>query len=259
MMNLKNPLQKRNLKIPKNPKKTFLDHFTELRLRFSLSVAVLIIGSIIGYFLQNHILWFLLKPLHQPLFYTSPSGGFNFTLMISLFFGFVVFLPFFVFQLIRFIEPAFPEKMKVSLVALLLSSCLLMVLGMAFAYFVSLPAALNFLAKFGSSEVKSLISTSEYFSFVTRYLLGFGVLFQLPLIMIFINKIKPLKFSNLIQFQKWVILISFVVAAIITPTPDFINQTIMAVPIILLYQISAIAVWTINKKKNSYKSFAKLT
>ena len=124
-----------------------------------------------------------------------------------------------------------------------------MILGMAFAYFISLPASLHFLSTFNSGQVKSLISTDEYFSFVTHYLLGFAILFQLPLVMIFINQIAPLKFSRLWSFERWVILISFILAAIITPTPDWVNQTIMAIPLIILYQISAIIVVLINKRR----------
>jgi sec-independent protein translocase protein TatC len=122
-----------------------------------------------------------------------------------------------------------------------------MILGMLFAYFVSLPAALKFLGGFSSGEIKSLISTNEYFSFVTGYLIGFGLLFQLPLIMVFINKIVRLDFKKLMKLERWVILVAFIIAAILTPTPDFVNQTIMAVPIILLYQISALMIWFINR------------
>lgn len=229
------------------PKKLFSSHLLELRSRFFWCIFVLVVGSIVGYLLQDKILKLLLSPLNQPLYYTSPAGGFNFTIELSLFFGFVVCLPFFVFQVLRFVEPAIPSKTRFSVVSLLLSTCFLMLLGMLFAYFVSLPAALHFLNEFSSSDVKSLISTSEYFSFVTRYLLGFGLLFQLPLVMVFINKIHRLEFKKLMNLQKWVILIAFIVAAILTPTPDFVNQTIMALPIILLYQLSVLLVWFINR------------
>jgi sec-independent protein translocase protein TatC len=122
--------------------------------------------------------------------------------------------------------------------------------GVVFAYFVSLPAALYFLSSFGSEEMASLISTTEYFSFVSRYMLGFGLLFQLPLIMILVNSVYQLKIRTLFKYQKWVILVSFILAAILTPTPDVFNQLIMALPIILLYQVSLGVIWlTHNHKK----------
>lgn len=236
----------RRVKRQKRLKNTFIAHFQELRMRIIWSVILLVIGSVVGYSLRVPILSLLLAPLNQPLYYTSPAGGFSFTFSLSLFFGFVVFLPFFIFQILAFIAPAIPVKAKFSALTTLLLSCLLMVLGMFFAYFVSLPAALHFLSKFGSGEVSSLISTSEYFSFVARYLIGFGILFQLPLIMVFINKIIRLELKKLFGFGKWVILISFIIAAILTPTPDVVNQVVMAVPIILLYLVSILIIWVVN-------------
>jgi len=231
----------------KASKVPFFTHVAELRSGLYSYLLLLIISSIVGYLLQDKILKILLTPLNQPLYYTSPAGGFNFTIKLAIFFGFVVSLPFLVFQVLRFVEPAIPSEARFSVMSLLVSTSVLMLLGILFAYFVSLPAALHFLSKFSSGEVKSLISTSEYFSFVTRYLVGFGLLFQLPLIMIFINKIIRLKFSQLIGLERWVILVAFIVAAILTPTPDFLNQTIMAVPIILLYQLSVLIVWFANR------------
>jgi len=216
-------------------------------MRLTWSILLLVIGSVVGYSLRDSILNLLLSPLNQPLYYTSPAGGFSFTFSLSLFFGFVVFLPFFIFQILAFVAPAIPFKARFSALKILLSSCLLMVLGILFAYFLSLPAALNFLNKFGSGEVRSLISTNEYFSFVARYLIGFGILFQLPLIMLFINKIHRLVFKKLLGFGRWVILISFVIAAILTPTPDIVNQTIMAVPVIVLYLVSVLIILAVNR------------
>jgi sec-independent protein translocase protein TatC len=79
-------------------------------------------------------------------------------------------------------------------------------------------------------------------------MIGFGMLFQLPLVLIFINKIHKLEVRSLMDFERWVILISFILAAILTPTPDVVNQLVMAVPIILLYQISVLVIWFINRR-----------
>ena len=232
-------------------KLTFLDHALELRSRLILSLGFLLLGSVAGYFFEDRILAFLVRPLGQPLYYTSPGGGFSFTLEIAVFFGFVVCLPFLVFQSLRFVEPAIPKRARFSVGFLLGGSLFLMLAGMAFAYFVSLPIALNFLSKFSSDEVKSLISAREYFSFVLTYLLGFGLLFQLPLVLVFVNRTVPLRFSQLMRWQRLVILGAFVVAAVLTPTPDVVNQTIMAIPIILLYQLAILIVWFSNWRSGS--------
>lgn len=245
---MKTPKQKK----PKSPlpeKQLFSYHLGELRSRITWCILAFIIGSVVGYFLHQPILEILIEPLNQPIFYTSPAGGFNFVLNISLFFGFLVSLPICIYNAIRFAEPALPKKYPNLIIYTLTVSTNLMLIGMSFAYFISLPAALYFLNNFATSEVKSLISTTEYFKFVTRYLVGFGLVFQLPLIMLLINSVKPIPMKTLLRFEKWVIIISFLIAAILTPTPDFLNQTIMALPIIILYQFTIGLLWVVNKKR----------
>src|SRR5690606_20255917 len=112
----------------------------------------------------------------------------------------------------------------------------------------SLPAALHFLSNFSTGSVTSLISANEYFNFVMIYVACFALLFQMPLIIAFINKITPLTPRLLMKKQRFVILGSFIVAAIITPTPDPLNQTLMALPIIGLYQSSIGVVWQSNRR-----------
>jgi sec-independent protein translocase protein TatC len=123
--------------------------------------------------------------------------------------------------------------------------------GVVFAYFISLPNALHFLAGFGGKEITALITADEYYSFVLSYLLGFALLFQIPIIVLFINRIKPMKPGSMMGAQRYIILASFVVAAILTPTPDPINQTIMAMPAVVLYQVGIFLVWRTNKNHKS--------
>jgi len=237
---------------PDTPK-VFREHLLELRSRLLACILWLIGGTVLGYLVHATVLRLLIAPLNQPVFYNSPSGGFDFVLQMSFLFGFVVTVPIFLYHVLRFVEPILPERSPRQLLLLLLASCALLICGMAFAYFVSLPAALYFLDSFTPDSIQALISTSEYFSFVTRYLLGFGVLFQLPLILLVINTVQPLRLRQLLGYEKWVILASFIVAAFLTPTPDIFNQLLMAVPLIILYQISILAVWVVNKKHSPQK------
>lgn len=242
---------------PKNQKSlplkryTFADHLQELRSRILWCTIIFILGSILGYVLHQDILTILIQPLGQPVFYANPAGGFDFVLKISLFFGFLVSLPFCMYHTIRFIEPALPTRIPRLLLSILLSSSILLILGMLFAYFVSLPAALYFLNNFATVDIQALISTTEYFSFISRYLVGFGLVFQLPLIMLAINAVHRLPMKKLFAFERWVIVISFVIAAILTPTPDLFNQLIMAVPLTLLYQVTILVIWWVNRRKTA--------
>lgn len=250
---MKNQILQKKQRKQKTPENTltFLEHLGEIRSKLTFFVFCFVVFSVVGYFFKDTILEILVKPLGKPLYYSSPAGGFSFTISISIFFGFLMSFPLLVFQILSFIKPTLPSHPKKSLYIVFVSSTLLSLTGALFAYFISLPAALFFLNKFEGVGVNSIISTRQYLSFVTRYLLGFALVFQLPLIMLFINNIKRLTGKQMLSFEKWVILISFILAAILTPTPDIINQLIMALPLIVLYQISIALVLLTPKRKKS--------
>lgn len=163
--------------------------------------------------------------------------------------GALTSIPFFLYQILKFVEPAMPDFPKKILFILIADSFLLMVLGIGFAYFISLPASLSFLGGFGQDNIKPIITTQEYFSFVSQYTIGFGILFQLPLAMLLLNHVSPLSRKQLLQSQRYVIVVSFIAAAIITPTPDPLNQFLMALPIIILFYVSILLVEYVNKGK----------
>lgn len=228
--------------------KTFLEHLIELRTRLTWSAVVLVAGGIVGYSIHRTIFKILIRPFNKPLYYTSPAGGLDFLIKICIFFGFICALPVLVYHLLKFLEPALPTHMRKGMAKVLFSSIILAMLGICFAYFISLPAALYFLTSLGNGELTALISANEYLNFVMIYLAAFAVLFQLPLCMLFINRFKPLKTQQLMKYQGYIILGSFIVAAILTPTPDPLNQTIMAIPIIILYELSVALIWLKNRK-----------
>lgn len=230
-------------------RQSFLGHVQELRGRLAWSVVALLIGTTIGYFIRDRLLTLLVAPLGKTLYYTSPGGGFSLIIQLCLGFGVIVAVPVFIFHLIRFLSPALPHYSLRFLIITLISSCILLSAGVAFAYYVSLPAALYFLNEFSNDQIQALISTDTYMSFVALYVAGFAVLFQLPLLLLIVNNITPLRPKKLLFATKWVVLGSFIIAAIITPTPDPFNQTIMAGPIIILYLMSVALVKMVNQKR----------
>ena len=145
-----------------NPKKTFGEHLSEIRERLLFSFGIFLLGSFIGYIFYNQILNFLITPLHSPLYYSSPAGGFDFAIKICIFFGIAFSLPVFTYNFLRFIEPTILRKPRFFVLRFLIASLLLMTLGISFAYYVGLPAALHFLGKFGSGDIKSLILTPNF-------------------------------------------------------------------------------------------------
>lgn len=229
----------------------FSEHVRELRRRLLYCLAALFLGSIAGYMMHEWLFRVIRRPLQEQLYYTTPLGGFNAVIKISILFGIVVAVPIFVYQLGKFLSPAFRRRSGV--VKVVFFSAFLGILGVLFAYYLALPAALHFLANIDSENLQALITINEYLNFVGAYLVGFALLFQLPLILLFINRIKPLKPGRLMRAQRWVILGSFVIAAILTPTPDPMNQLIMTLPIVLLYQFSIMLVWYVNRREGSFK------
>ena len=210
-------------------------------------ITVVVVGCGIGYAVHVPLFSVLKKPLEQELYYNTPIGGFNAMLKISVLVGLVIGIPFLIYQICRFITPAFEKLSAKRPLKVLFWSIILATVGVAFGYFISLPSALKFLTNYDSQNIQPLIIVGEYLNFVFSYLLGFAVLFQLPLVMLFINHVRPQNPRNLMKQQRWVILFSFIIAAILTPTPDPVNQFIMAAPVILLYQISVGLVWFKNR------------
>jgi sec-independent protein translocase protein TatC len=240
-----------------NKTATIAEHIQELRMRIAWVVALLLIASCAGYFIRDTLISLLQRPLNEDIFYTTPAGAFSFVIKLCTTFGLIVALPVVIYQMFSFFLPLLGPIKRRHLLTYVSWSVLMAASGILFAYTVSLPAALNFLTNFGREvNIKSLITANEYFNFVLTYLAGFAVLFQVPLIILLINKIKPMSPKKLFGATKYVVLVSFIISAIITPTPDPFNQTIMAAPVVLLYIATAtsIAILSLIKKRSLNKS-----
>jgi len=233
-------------------KQPFAHHLTELRTRLLVIVIDFILGSIIGYLIAKPIIAWLLYPLHQAIYYTSPIGGFNVILSISLLAGILFAIPTLLYQSFLFTKPLLPEAIIHKTPFVIMFSFLLLLIGICFAYFVALPASLHFFSTFSTPNVKSLINANDYLSFVEKYFFGFGLLFQFPLVIYLINAITPLSAKKLLSFQRYVIVVAFVIGAILSPDP--FTMCLMALPIILLFYCSVLLIWGINKKYNKKKS-----
>jgi len=226
---------------------SFVGHLEEFRRRLMSSAAALIVGVLLGWVLQGPITRLLMRPLDEKLYYSSPTGGLDFLMTLSICTGLMIALPVTVYHILKFIEPAGKMKVAHRGLRLVMISIVLALLGSSFAYFISLPSALTFLKSFDSLNITPLISAKEYLTFTMTYIVSFAIIFQLPLIISFIDRIRPMKPGKLFRKQRWVIAASFVIAAFATPTPDPINQAIMAAPLIVLFNISVLVVWLQQK------------
>ena len=246
----------------RSPQQTLIDHLHELRTRLFWIVLTLILASSASYAIKDQIMAVIMQPLGgQQLVYLTPIGGFNFIFKVSLYFGIAVILPVIIYHLYRFLEPLMDKRRKRSVFFFIFASFLLAIGGGLFAYFAGLPAALHFLTGFTIQNVSAMLTVESYLAFVVTYVLGFAALFQIPLILMIINTIRPIPPKTLMSFQRFVILGAFIVAAIISPTPDVTNQAILAVPIILMYQVGVLMVWLQSRsvRKRQQKTATTMT
>ncbi len=152
-------------------------------------------------------------------------------------------------QIWRFIAPGLYIHEKRALIPFTVLSTVCFLGGAAFGYLVVFPPAFRFLTGYNNAYLTSLPSVSEYFTLALHLLLAFGVIFELPIFMVLLAKIGLVDVGFLNRNRKYAILINFIVAALLTPTPDVVNQVIMAVPLMLLYEVSLVAVWIFGRKR----------
>jgi len=247
-------------KLSHNQSVPFIEHVRELRRRFFVvALSVLLFGGI-TYAVEQKVVALLLKPAHgQQFIYTSPGGGINFLFQVCMYAGIALSIPVIVYQVLKYIEPLLKRESARFIAYGSLISGLLALGGMVFGYFIGLPNALHFLLhQFTTQQIRPLVTIQSYMAFVSVYMLGSALLFQTPLILLFINRIKPLRPKGLFKGERWVILASFVGAGLMNPTPNIFAQLLVAGPIILMYQVGVILIWLVNRSGRKDSAVAEL-
>ena len=227
---------------------TFIEHLYELRSRLFWIVTSVVLTSAIGFQYKDYLVNFVIAPLHgEKLVYLTPGGGFSFIFTVCLYFGALITIPVIVYHIYRFLQPVLGTTSRRFIVGLITLSSALAASGAVFGYVVAVPAAIHFLSTFAGDAVIPNLTAESYLGFIVAYMLGLAALFQLPLLLFIFDHVRPFPPGALLTSQRFVIVGSFIAAAIITPTPDIINQLIVAGPIILIYQLGALAVFVRRK------------
>jgi sec-independent protein translocase protein TatC len=195
---------------------------------------------------------------YQSDFHFLP-GGLFFYLKLALVCGVLLAMPVIFYQVWRFVAPGLYAHEKKTLLPFTLLSSICFLGGAAFGYFIVFPPAFRFLVGFSSDLLDPMPVVSEYFSLCLRLLLAFGVIFELPVLMVFLARIGVIDVARLNRYRKYAVLVNFVIAAILTPTPDVVNQLLMAVPLMVLYEIGVVAVWLLGKRSQETKERAEKT
>jgi sec-independent protein translocase protein TatC len=217
----------------------FIKHVQELRIRLMWCAIVLGIGVAVGYLLRDSILTWLQAPLHGKLYYSQVMGAFEFLMQACFLAGLLPAIPVVVYNLVSFVRPALPHPIsRRQIFGIVATSSGLTIGGVLFAYYISLPVVLRFLSSIDVTHLHPLIAANSYLSFVINYLAVFAAIFQLPLILLFIDRITPIPPTALRKWRKWVIIGAFAAAFILPIAPDPVSQVMLALPIIILYEVS---------------------
>ena len=223
---------------------TLREHLEELRKRLMFSVIFLVIAVVVAFMFRNFLLELILAPGYgdsgdRPIateVLETVSVIFKVTLMAA----FVVSLPVILYQIIMFISPGLTGRERAYLFIMLPAVLLAFAGGAAFAYFVLFPPAFEFLSEFGIEHVDPEIRISSYVSVIVSLMFWMGVVFQIPIVLFTLARFGIVTPRFLARFRRYAIVLAFVAAAIITPTFDPVNQVLVAVPIIILYEIGIV-------------------
>ena len=218
---------------------SLMQHLGELRKRLMVASFAVLIATGAAFFFAKDIILALEAPAHlgKPLQLISPTEGFTTYMRVSLFTGIALSMPVILYEIYAYVDPALRKSERRFLLTLGPFVLLLFIGGMAFCYYLLLPNAINFLFTFGSDVFEASPRASEYISFVTTFILGVGLVFEMPVIILAVTRIGLVSRSWLAKQRRYVFLLVFVLGAIITPTPDPFNQTLVAVPMYLLFEL----------------------
>jgi sec-independent protein translocase protein TatC len=237
-------------------KQPFLSHLEELRKR--LVVCAIGVGAafVVAYFFSEELFYLLIRPLKrvmpagERLVFTGLPEMFMTYLKVAFLSGLVVASPLVFYELWMFIAPGLYQKEKQFAVPFVLCSSVLFVGGALFGYFVVFPFGFKFFMSFSNENIQALPSVQQYFSFSLKLLFAFGIVFELPVVIFFLTKMGILTPAQLRKKRKYAALMAFVLGAVLTP-PDVISQVLMAVPLLLLYEIGILVSYLAIRKKKA--------
>jgi len=235
-------------------KMSFLEHLDELRKRIIHACIAIAVGILVSFAFIQPIFNFLLGPTRRVLpqgvkmIYTEPGEAFAMYMWVSLIAGFVLAAPYIMYQVWMFIAPGLYQKEKRMAIPFVLFTTIGFLGGAAFNHYVAFPFLIRFFAQFNGADLQFMPRLEDTFDLYLKMLLGMGAVFQLPTVVFFLAKMRLVTARFLWDHGKYAILIAYIIAAVITPTGDPVNQTIFAAPMIILYFLSIIIAFVVNPR-----------
>ena len=239
-------------------KAPFTAHLEELRSRLIVCFVAVIIGFFVAYFFKEKLFELLMKPLtdvmgeDDKLIFTNLPEAFFIYLKTAFLAGILAASPVILYEFWKFVAPGLYKKERMVLFPVVILCSFFFIGGALFGYFIVFPYGFQFFLGFATEYIRPLPSMREYFSFASKLLIAFGVVFELPLIITLFSRLGLVSVEFLKKNRKYALLLFFIGAAILTP-PDVISQIMMAVPLMFLYEISIIAA-RIFERKNPFEN-----
>ena len=244
--------------IKSEEKLPFTHHLAELRKRLIVCFIAVGIGFGISYYFSLELFAFLSRPLFDAMpeasvfmVFTGVVEPFFTYLKISLLAGIFLASPVLIHQIWLFITPGLHEGEKKWVIPIVVSGFILFIGGAMFGYYLVIPIGFKYFLSFATDSLKPMLSMNEFFSFMMKFLLAFGVVFEMPLVIFFLARLGIVDAKMLSKYRKYSILLIFIAAAILTPTPDVFSQFLMAAPMMVLYEIGVILARLFGKKKET--------
>ena len=234
---------------------TFGQHLQELRKRLLYSLISVVGGTAIAFPFWEKIVVWLKRPAQAlnngegvPLIATQVTEAFTTSFRVSILAGLILAFPIVLYQVIRFVAPGLTRNEQRYLLAFLPAVLLIFLAGVSFGYLVLTPQALPFLLSFGGEVVQPQIRVSSYVDVMVRLLFWMGIVFETPLIMLLLSRLGIANARLFSRFRRYWVVLAFILGAVITPTVDPVNQTLVAIPLLVLYEIGIGLVRLLGKK-----------
>ena len=242
-------------------KLTLIEHLVELRKRLIRSLLALVAGMLLCLFFSKEIFRFLQKPLLEVMpagsgfIATSPLEAFITYLKVSLLAGVFLISPFILYQVWRFVAPGLYLKEKKIAASFVVFSTLFFIGGALFGYYVIFPVGFKFfVSALSGTEIRFLPQMKDYLGFISKMLLTFGFVFEMPLVLVLLAKIGLVRHEMLTRARRYVLVLMFLIAGILTPGPDVLSQFLLAVPLLILYELSVLGVRVMERPHPPRKS-----
>ena len=218
---------------------SIIDHLEELRKRIIISAIALAVGATVCFIFKDHLLAFLVRPLNgRKLYAFAPAESFMTAFKVSVYAGVLLASPVIMYQIWAFVAPGLKTKEKRAIFFAAFFTTMLFLGGVAFCWWLVLPRGLDFLLNYQSDFFHQQVQASKYFSFVTLFMLGFGIIFELPAFILTLARLGIVNSRQLARNRRWAILVGAVISAALTPSNDWFSMLAMGIPFILLYEIS---------------------